>query len=257
LASDFSKSHPQFRWRRRDDSAYRSQLSFVFDEVRKYKLAILDEILTTYEVDGLFLDWIRTGDVRDNPQTDSDGVANSGYEQPLIERFKKQFNLDPRDVSNSDRRWVQGRAEPQTAFMRAARKLVRQRRGPLPIAVLVGHPWHYRGLMDPIDGNLRGLLLDVRAWAREDLMDSAVAAGYYRAGGNAQAAYLALRAETEGKVDVWTYGWVPRTVDQFRGDVALAGQVGARQILLWEADYIDDRANSAELKAVMSQAASQ
>jgi len=28
--------------------------------------------------------------------------------------------------------------------------------------------------MDKIDGNLRGLLLDVNAWAREGLMDSAV-----------------------------------------------------------------------------------
>ena len=33
---------------------------------------------------------------------------------------------------------------------------------------------------------------------------------------------------------------------------ALARRVGTRQMLLWEADYIDDRPNAAELKAAMS-----
>lgn len=257
LVSDFAKSHPEFRWRKRDGSSYHSQLSFAFDQVRKYKLAILDEIVSGYPVDGIFLDWIRTGDVRDNPQTDPQGVANSGYEQPLIERFKRQFGIDPHQVENGDPRWVQVRSEPQTTFMREARQLLRKRRGNLPLAVLVSQPWQYRGLMDPIDGNLRGLLLDVRTWAREGLMDAAVAAGYYRPGGNAETAYRALRDETQGKVDVWTYAWVPNTVAQFRDDVALAHRVGAHQMLLWEADYIDDRPSAAELKAAMSAAARQ
>lgn len=252
LVSDFAKAHPEFHWRRRNGSPYHSQLSFAFDEVRKYKLAILDEILSNYAVDGLFLDWIRTGDVRDNPQTDPQGVADSGYEQPLIEQFKQQFGIDPHQVENGDPRWVQIRAEPQTMFMREARQLLRSKRGSLPLAVLVSQPWLYRGLMDPIDGNLRGLLLDVRTWARQGLMDAAVAAGYYRPGGNAEAAYRALRAETEGKVDVWTYAWVPGTVNEFHDDVALAHRVGAHQILLWEADYIDGRPNAAELKAAMA-----
>lgn len=252
LISEFSRTHPQFRWHRRDGSGYRSQLSFAFEEVRNYKLAILDEILSNYDVDGLFLDWIRTGDVRDNPQTDPQGVANSGYEQPLIEQFRRQFDLDPGQVENGDPRWVGVRAEPQTTFMRAARQLVRNRRGSLAMSVLVAHPWHYRGLMDPIDGNLRGLLLDLRGWAREGLIDAAVAAGYYRPGGTPLKAYRALTQETEQKVEIWTYAWVPNTVQQFQQDAALARRVGAREMLLWEADYIDDRANAAELKAAMS-----
>jgi hypothetical protein len=252
LTSAFSKAHPQFRWLKRDGTAYRSQLSFAFEPVQEYKLAILEEILSGYDVQGVFLDWIRTGDVRDNPQTDPQGVANSGYEQPLIEQFKQKFGIDPHDISNGDPRWVQVRAEPQTRFMRAARQLMRKHRSELPLAVLVAHPWHYRGMMDPIDGSLRGLLLDVRAWAREGLIDAAVAAGYYRPGGNAEAAYKALRAETEEKIDVWTYAWVPTTADQFRQDAALARRLRAREMLLWEADYIDDRPNAAELKSAMS-----
>ena len=250
LQSEFSQKHPKFRWRRRDGRVYRSQLSFAFPAVRRYKLALLKELLR-YDLDGFFFDWIRTGDVRDNPQTDTEGVADNGYEAPLVKSFKKKFGIDPHDIKNSDERWVRARAEPQTEFMRAACQLIRAKRRKLPIAAMVGHPWHYRGEQNKIDGNLRGLLLDVTTWAREGLVDSVVAAGYYRDGGNAELAWQALRKETEGKVDVWTYAWVPSSVGDVEQSFALADRMGARQILFWEADYIDDRPNAAELKTSM------
>jgi hypothetical protein len=45
---------------------------------------------------------------------------------------------------------------------------------------------------------------------------------------------------------------VPQNVAEFDVDFSLAKKLGAKQILFWEADYIDDRANAAELKAAMS-----
>lgn len=273
-ASEFSKAHPEYRWVRRDGRPYRSQLSFAFPEVRQYKLALIEELLK-YDVDGLFIDWIRTGDVRDNPQTDSAGVADNGYEAPNVEAFQAKYGVDPHDVPNDDERWVRVRAEPQTLFMRELRDVVQKHaaapngrlsgqseggtgsgtdREPkrLPIAVMVGHPWHYRGMQDPIDGNLRGLLLDVAAWAQEGLVDAAVAAGYYRAGGSAEAAYRALAEETGGKCDLWYYAWVPQTPEEFTGQADQAQALGAKRMLFWEADYIDDRANAEALKAAMS-----
>lgn len=250
-ASEFTKKHPEFRWRKRDGTFYRSQLSFAFPEVRKYKLALVKELLA-YNIDGLFLDWIRTGDVRDNPQTDADGVANSGYEEPLLKQFKRKYKLAATEVPNGDERWVRMRAEPQTEFMREVRKLTRKQKRKLPIAALVGHPWHYRGEINKIDGNLRGLLLDMTAWAREGLVDSVVAAGYYRDGGNPELATRALQKETEGKVDVWTYAWVPASVADAAQTFAVAEKVGAKEILFWEADYIDDRPNAVELKSYLS-----
>jgi hypothetical protein len=220
LQSEFSKKHPEFRWKHRDGRWYHSQLSFAFPEVRKYKLALIRELVEHYKLDGLFLDWIRTGDVRDNPQNDKTGAADFGFELPL------------KDAND-----FQKRAEPQTIFMRDVSKYLRKHK--LPIAVMVAHPWHYRGLMDKIDGNLRGLLLDVSTWAKEGLVDSAVAAGYYRDGGNAETATKALRTETGGKVDVWLYQWVPKSVAEFSEQVALAKKVGCSQILHWEADYIE------------------
>ena len=270
--SEFSKAHPEFRWMRRDGRTYRSQLSFAFSEVREYKLGLVKELLA-YDIDGLFLDWIRTGDVRDNPQTDSAGVADSGYERPNVDAFRAEHGVDPHDVENGDDRWVRLRAAPQTEFMRAVRKLIdavssegrigrlrdQSEAGtrapsnvPIPVTVMVGHPWHYRGLQDPIDGNLRGLLLDVATWAREGLMDSAIAAGYYRAGGSAPAAYRALAEETAGNVDLWYYAWVPQTPQEFEAQFAEARELGAQRLLFWEADYIDDRPQAAALKAAMS-----
>lgn len=251
LVSDFAKAHPEWRWVKRNGRVYRSQMSFAFPEVREYKLAILSELLGNYALDGLFLDWIRTGDVRDNPQTDGEGVADSGYEGPNVEAFKKEHGADPHEVSNGDERWVKVRAVPQTMFMRQVKTLIDGRPKRLPVSVMVGHPWHYRGLGDKIDGNLRGLLLDVRAWAREGLIDAAVAAGYYRDGGNAERAATSLKEEVEGRVPVWVFGWVPTTAGQFEGDYQIARKVGANEVLLWEGDYIDDRPNRPELQRAM------
>ncbi len=221
LQSEFSKAHPQFYWHKRKGTPYRSQLSFAFPEVRKYKLSLIEELTTNYKLDGLFLDWIRTGDIRDNPQNTPDGEADYGFERGK--------NLS-----------IQQRAEPQTIFMRQVHKLARKKH--LPVAVMIGHPWHYRGKLDKIDGNLRGLLLDVPTWSREGLFDSAVAAGYYRDGGNAEKAWRALREEMGGKRDAWLFGWVPKSVAEFQGDVALVKGLGAKEILFWEADYIEGMA---------------
>jgi hypothetical protein len=250
--SEFAKAHPEFRWVRRDGSSYHSQLSFAFPEVRAYKLSILKEILGGYAVDGIFLDWIRTGDIRDNPQNDEKGIANYGYETPNVERFKQLYGKDPRDLPPDDEAWAKVRGEGSTQFMREARKLAATSKRPVPICAMVGHPWHYRGTIDRIAGNPKGLLLDVRTWADEGLVDSVIAAGYYRDGGTPEMAYKALKEETGAKLDVWTYAWVPQNVGEFDRDFNLAKNLGAKKILFWEADYIDDRANAAELKKAMT-----
>ena len=84
--------------------------------------------MLAYDLDGLFIDWLRTGDVRDNPQTDAKGTADYGYETPSVEGFKKKFKTDPHDVPNDDARWVKFRAEPRTEFMRRLRKLARAKK---------------------------------------------------------------------------------------------------------------------------------
>lgn len=251
IRSRFARSHPETRWRRRDGRPYRSQQSFAYPDVMRYKLAIVEEIVARYEVDGVFLDWIRTGDVRDNPQTDAGGVADHGYEPPLIEGFRAETGIDPRTLPNGDARWVRYRARPHTEFLRSARAIVRARRPRATVSALVAHPSCYRGFGDKIDGNLRGLLLDVSAWAREGLIDEVVAAGYYRDGGTPESAYRSLERETGGTLRPWLYAWMPRTVADVDREIALSRTLGARQILFWEADYLDDGRDKATLSRAM------
>ena len=237
--SAFSRLWPEYRWVRRDGRRYRSQLSFAFPKVMEYKLGIIKEVLA-YDLDGLFIDWLRTGDVRDNPQTDGNGVADYGYEEPTVAEFKRKYKSDPRAIPNDDARCVQFRAEPRTEFMRRARKLARQRKKSLPISVLVANPWCYRGLGDRIADSLKGMLLDVRTWAREGLIDAAAPAGYFKGGGSTEEAYRALKQETGGRIEIWPYEWVPKSPQEFATQAGRARALGARQILFWEGDYFDD-----------------
>jgi uncharacterized lipoprotein YddW (UPF0748 family) len=235
----FSRFWPEYRWVRRDGRPYHSQLSMAFPQVMDYKLGIIKEVLA-YNPDGLFIDWLRTGDVRDNPQTDANGIADYGYEQPLVQNFKRKYRTDPHAIPNDDLRWVKFRADPRTDFMRHVKELARARNRSLPISVLVANPWCYRGLGDKISGNLNGMLLDVATWAREGLIDAASPAGYFKGGGSTEEACKALKLETSGKIDVWPYEWMPKTPAEFAAQAARAKSLGAKQILFWEGDYLDD-----------------
>jgi uncharacterized lipoprotein YddW (UPF0748 family) len=257
LTSRFTQNNPHSRWIKRDGTPYHSQQSFAFPEVREYKLGVVRELIKNYDIDGIFLDWMRTGDVRDNPQSDAEGIADFGYEKPLVESFKAEYGVDPHELPSGDERWVAWRAQPQTEFMREARKLMKSIKPELPLAVMGQHPWALRGLGDKIDGNLRGLLLDVKTWAEEGLIDEATVAGYYRDGGNAELAYNWLRNELPTSVDVWQWGWVPETPEAFDNEFALSQKLGVKQVLFWEADYIDTRANKEVLQQHMREAIGQ
>jgi hypothetical protein len=196
--------------------------------------------------------------VRDNPQTDENGVANYGYEAPSVEGFKRKFRSDPLAIPNDDPRWVRFRAEPRTEFMRRVRKLARARRKSLPISVLVANPWCYRGLGDKIAGDLNGLLVDTETWAREGLIDAACPAGYFKGGGSTEEACRALKNATAGKIEIWPYEWVPKTSDEFAAQAARARSLDAKHILFWEGDYFDDQeapARQALAAAMSAQAA--
>jgi uncharacterized lipoprotein YddW (UPF0748 family) len=240
IQSRFTKEHPQFRWVKRSGQPYNEQLSFAFPEVRKYKLALVKEILA-YDVDGFFFDWIRTGDLRNGPQADKTGTADFGYEKPLIEGFLKQYKRDPRQIPNNDEKWVQFRCEPQSLFVKDAHRLINRKSQKLPIAMMGHHPWSFRGDgTDWINGNKHGLLLDVEKWAKEGWIDQAVAAGYFsktRKGGTPNKAYNYMKELTKGRCEIWTYEQVPWHIEEIQANLKRAKRLGAKQILYWESDH--------------------
>lgn len=255
--SRFARQHPEYRWVRRNGEMYHSQLSFAHSEVRAYKLGLVREVLS-YDVDGILLDWIRTGDIRDNPQTDDRGYADHGYEEPNVASFRARYGLDPHAVAPGDARWLAACAEPITEYMRGVRRLVQARARPTGSAAMVQHPWAYRGILpeqitpetpqwvrnmrgNRYAGALEGLLCDIKAWAREGLVDGMLASGYYAAGGTPELAYQYMRTETEGRIPLTLYAWVPQNADDLSRDLAIAERCGASELLFWEADYIDSR----------------
>lgn len=253
LISRFSKENPQYRWVKRSGLPYNSQLSFAFQEVRQYKLELLKEILT-YDIDGVFFDWLRTGDMRNEPQATPDGTADFGYEKPLVAAFEKQYGLSPTQVRNYDERWVKLRAEPQTAFMRAAHKLIKGKSSSLAISYLGHSPWSFRGATPTINGNLNGLLVDLKTWAQEGLVDEVVSGGYYTDGTNVETAYQHLQAEVGDYCKPWMYAWVPDSVQRFHDSIRMAEKLGTHQILYWESDYIEmpDRRDDSDLHSAMN-----
>lgn len=274
ITSRFARDHADSRWVARDGRVFRSQQSFAFPKVRAYKLALLKEVIS-YHPDGIFFDWIRTGDTRDNPQTDADGVALHGYEAPNVAAFRKAYGVDPQSVPNADLRWVRVRAEPQTIFMREAAGLIRKTDARMPITVLVQHPWGYRGAPTdtPYKDSLSGLLLDVGQWAAEGLIDTVIAAGYYRPGGSPENAFRWLERVaaptaqtvtgpagrdhcTSHHVVVGLYGWIT-TPDGFHADLRRARELGAHELLLWESDYLELPPARAELAETMARRAPQ
>jgi hypothetical protein len=254
--SRFSREHPECRWTRRNGEKYHSQLSFAFPAVREYKLGLVQEVLG-YDVDGILLDWIRTGDIRDNPQADEIGTADCGYEQPNLDAFKQRYGLDPHEVSTDDPRWIALCAAPITEFMRGVHQLVKKHKRQIGAAAMVQHPWAYRGVLpmhitkdtpqwvinmsgNRYAGSLNGLLCDIKTWAREGLVDTLLASGYYVDGGTPEKAYEYMLQETEGRLPLTLYVWVPGAAADFERDLKIAEKLGAREMLFWEADYIDN-----------------
>jgi len=231
-------------------------LSFAFPEVREYKLGLVREVLS-YDVDGIFLDWIRTGDIRDNPQADEQGNADFGYEKPNIDAFKAKYGLDPHAVGAGDPRWVAVCAEPITEFMRGFHRIVASHKRQTKTAAMVQHPWAYRGVLpeqitkdtpqwvinmkgNRYAGALNGLFCDIKTWAREGLVDTMLASGYYVGGGTPEMAYDYMVKETEGRLPLTLYVWVPGEASTFEHDLKMAQKLGAKEMLFWEADYIDN-----------------
>ena len=267
LSRGFSQENPHYRWVRRSGYRYTSQVSFAFPEVREYKLGIIKEHLA-YDIDGLFIDWIRTGNNADNPQTDAEGYADYGYETPNLEAFQKLYHCDARYVPNCDARWVDVRCRPQTQFMREVRKISGEKK----IITLVQHAYSLRGVLPEVcndeneqawvralkgntyAGAKEGLLCDISTWAAEGLMDAVMVAGYYTPGNTPEMALDYLHEMVGDHVEMQVYSWLPRNVNDpgLNADLQLARSRGIGEVLLWEADYMD-APNEEIRKAIMEE----
>jgi len=107
FTSDFYKNNPNLRCRDRDGSEV-SRLSYAYKEVQDHCISILKE-LSSYQPDGISLLFNR-------------GAPYILYEEPLVQSFIKEYNKDPRELSEADHKWLNYRAKFFNYFMKKVRR---------------------------------------------------------------------------------------------------------------------------------------
>lgn len=130
---EFAKSHPDLFTRNQSGAMDTHMFSAAWPLVRQYKRALLMEFVQNYAIDGLQLDFIRypyyTLDLRE-------GYCKHGYDQPSLDKFRKQFGYDANYVPKvDDPRWLKVRSDTVTQFIRELKQDLKQAGVELPIGV--------------------------------------------------------------------------------------------------------------------------
>lgn len=117
-----------------DPSTKKAFLDPANPEVRRYLMALLEEIATRYDVDGIQLDYIRypLQDPRVNP---------TGYGKAARQQFKELTGIDPIQVSPSDRalwqKWTDFRVQQIDSFVAMVSGRLRKQRPSLILSAAV------------------------------------------------------------------------------------------------------------------------
>ncbi len=130
--SPFAEAHPGFWQMDREGRSYPGTIEFGFEEVRQYKLRIIDELLS-YRPDGLLLDFARHNAT---PSAGRDGVHRFGFNPAIREAYRAAHGVDPIDLPASDGNWLAFRREPLTRLVREIRRRTTASLGEAPIGVL-------------------------------------------------------------------------------------------------------------------------
>ena len=117
--SQWAKDHPRYWQMDRDGRTYRGTLDFFFDEVRAYKLAILDELLAYEGTKGLMLDFVRHNAC---PSADARGIHRFGYNPEIREHYRQSAGTDPVDLPADDAGWLSFKRDYMTTFLNEVRR---------------------------------------------------------------------------------------------------------------------------------------
>ena len=151
----FYDRHPELRCVDRNGRPL-PRLSYAYPETQRFCLSVLREI-AGYPVDGVCLLFNRRPPYLD-------------HEPPLIEGFMARYGQDPRELDESDPRWLAYRADVLTDFMRAVRRELD--------AVAEGQGRGRRiGISVCVLGTEQDNLffgLDLETWVREGLIDTLI-----------------------------------------------------------------------------------
>ncbi len=147
----FVRRHPEFRIVAKDGTPV-PKASYAFPQTRKFMLSLIHEATDRFNVDGVSLCFTR-------------GPAYVGYEQPVIDDFKKRYGEDPREVKEDDPRLMQLQAGYVTELVRGARQLVDE------IGTKKGKKIQLSVQVSYRQGKNLYWNMDVETWLKEGLLD--------------------------------------------------------------------------------------
>ena len=195
------RRHPEFRIVSKNGVAV-SKASYAFPQTRQFMLSLIREATERFDVDGVQLCFIR-------------GPEYIGYEQPVVDDFKKKYGEDPRSVAEDDPRLLELRAGYVTELVRGVRRLIDEissnkgKKIELDAIVYWSIPLNLAWNMD-VETWIKENLLDSVTGASGKLYDLAKAHGckrYWGLGGRSPENYIrkslaAMRNEADG-LFVW------------------------------------------------------
>ena len=114
----FNREHPEYWHMDREGRGYTGTLDWFFEEVREYKLAVVDELLA-YPLKGLLLDLVRHNATA---SADRDGVHRFGYNPQIREAYQEAHGADPLDLPPDDADWLAFKTEVRTSLIREVRE---------------------------------------------------------------------------------------------------------------------------------------
>ena len=147
--SKFFNDHPEYCCLDREGQKV-NRLSYAYPEVQQYMLSLVKEI-AGYGPDGVCLCFIR-------------GLPLVLYEGIMVEGFKKQYGVDPRQLEERDPRWMDYQGTVVTAFVKQAKRTLEPNQR---LSVIV----------PGTELDCRRWGLDVATWVKEGIVDDLLPTG--------------------------------------------------------------------------------
>ncbi len=149
----FNAEHPQWWHMDREGHRYSGTFDFFYEEVRAYKMAIVEELLQ-YPVAGLMLDFVRHNATA---SSDANGIYRFGHNPEICEAFQQRHGADPLTLAPGDPAWMAFQQEINTSFVREIRERMNHTGRSLDLSLML---W-------PVD-YARWACLDVHALCAEN-----------------------------------------------------------------------------------------
>ena len=236
----FNAEHPEYWHTDREGRTYSGTFDWFFDEVREYKLAIVDELLR-YPAAGVLLDFVRHNATA---SADPNGVHRFGYNSEIREAYKKAHGTDPLELPPDEEEWLAFKREIRTSLVREIRRRMDQTETCRTLSLM---SW-------PVDC-ARWCCLDVPALTRDGAVQmlTAMSLAYSFRPREAELQYRALKDQCHGEgvailPGLMAYnGLYDFQVDDY---AEAAERAGASGIMLYESDKLLERGLTPTVRAI-------